>query len=83
LATQLQRLEELEECALEFDAVEKVFAFKAGQELRVVVDNAKVDDSEAVVLARDLAQKIEEEFSFEQDVKVVVVRPTRVVSYAR
>ncbi len=83
LATQLQRLEDLEECALEFDAVEKVFAFKAGQELRVVVDNAKVDDSEAVVLARDLAQKIEEEFSFEQDVKVVVVRPTRVVSYAR
>ena len=83
LAAQLQRLEDLEECALGFDEVEKVFAFKAGQELRVVVDNAKVDDSKAVVLARDLAQRIEEEFSFEQDVKVVIVRPTRVVSYAR
>jgi ribonucrease Y len=83
LATQLQRLEDLEDCALEFDAVDKVFAFKAGQELRVVVDNAKVDDHQAVVLARDLAQKIEEEFSFEQDIKVVVIRPTRVVSYAR
>ena len=83
LAAQLQRLEALEDCALEFPAVHKVFAFKAGQELRVVVDNAQVDDQAAVVLARDLAQKIEEEFSFEQDVKVVVIRPTRVVSYAR
>ena len=83
LAAQLQRLEALEEFIQELDPVEKVFAFKAGQELRVVVDNAKVDDQSAVVLARDLAQRIEEEFSFEEDVKVMVIRPTRVVSYAR
>ena len=83
LASQLQRLEALEECALEFEEIEQVFAFKAGQELRVIVDNAKVDDQGAVVLARELAQKIEEEFSFEQDVKVMVIRPTRAVSYAR
>ena len=83
IAAQLQRLEELEECAKEFEAVDRAFAFRAGQELRVIVDNAKVDDQQAVVLASDLAQRIEDEFSFEHDVRVVVVRPTRVVSYAR
>ena len=83
LAAQLQRLEELEEFTLEWEGVEQVFAFKAGQELRVVIDNARVDDAGASVLARDLAQRIEQEFSFEQDVRVVVIRPTRVVSYAR
>ena len=68
---------------LDIDGVEQVFAFKSGQELRVVIDNAKMDDTGASVLARDLAQRIEQEFSFEQDIKVVVIRPTRVVSYAR
>lgn len=83
LAAQLQRLDDLEEFVLELDEVEQVFAFKSGQELRVVIDNAKVDDAGAAVLARDLASRIEQEFSFEQDIKVVVIRPTRVVSYAR
>lgn len=83
IAAQLQRLEALEEFALEMEEIEQAFAFRAGQELRVIVDNAKVDDHQASVLARELAQRIEEEFSFEQDVRVVVIRPTRVVSYAR
>lgn len=83
LASQLERLEELEELALEFEGVTQVFAFKAGQELRVIVDNAKLDDARASVLAREIAQRIESEFSFEQDIKVNVIRATRVVSYAR
>ena len=83
LASQIQRLEELEDLARDLDEVEKCFAFKAGQELRVIVDNAKVDDAGAHVLARDLAKRIEEEFSYHQDIRVVVIRPTRVVSYAR
>ena len=57
LAAQLQRLEDLEECALEFEEVEQVFAFKAGQEPGVIVDNAKVDDQSAVVLAREPRSK--------------------------
>ena len=60
-----------------------MLCFKAGQELRVVVDNAKVDDAEATILARELSRRIEDEFSYHQGVRVVVIRPTRVVSYAR
>ena len=83
LASQIQRLEALEELALELDEVESCYAFKAGQELRVIVDNAKVNDAEATILARELSRRIEDEFSYHQNVKVVVVRPTRVVNYAR
>jgi ribonuclease Y len=83
LAAQIKRLEELEELVCELEAVERCYAFKAGAELRVVVDNAKVDDPGATLLAREIAKKIEEEMSITQDVRVVVIRPTRVVSYAR
>jgi ribonucrease Y len=83
LAAQIKRVDILEELAMEMDEVESCFAFKAGQELRVVVDNAKVDDAGATILARELSKKIEDELSYHQDIKVVVVRPTRVVSYAR
>ena len=83
LAAQLKRLDELEELVNELDVVERCYAFKAGAEVRVVVDNAKVDDTGATLLAREIAQRIEEELSLNQDVRVVVIRPTRVVSYAR
>ena len=83
LAAQMQRLDELEELVNELEVVERCYAFKAGAEVRVVVDNAKVDDTGATLLAREIAQRIEEELSLDQDVRVVVIRPTRVVSYAR
>jgi len=83
LAAQIKRVEELEELVGELEEVERCYAFKAGAELRVVVDNAKVDDTGATLLAREIARKIEEEMSLTQDVRVVVIRPTRVVSYAR
>jgi ribonuclease Y len=83
LAAQIQRLERLEEVAGDFDEVEQCYAFKSGKEIRVIVDNAKVDDQGAEWLARDIAKRVEEEFSYNQDIKVVVIRPTRVVSYAR
>jgi len=83
LAAQLQRLEELEELVNELDVVERCYAFKAGAEVRVVVDNARVDDTGATLLARDIATRIEEELSLTQDVRVIVIRSTRVVSYAR
>lgn len=83
LAAQLQRLEELEELINEIEVVEHCYAFKAGAEVRVVVDNARVDDTGATLLAREIATRIEEELSITQDVRVIVIRSTRVVSYAR
>lgn len=83
LAAQLQRLEELEDLVSELEVVERCYAFKAGAEVRVVVDNARVDDTGATLLAREIATKIEEELSLTQDVRVIVIRSTRVVSYAR
>ncbi len=79
----LQRLEELEDVAAGFDAVEKVYAIQAGREVRVFVTPDKVDDLGAEKLARDIAKKIEEELKYPGEIKVNVVRETRVVEFAR
>ncbi len=79
----LQRLTELEELAGAFEGVEKVYAIQAGREIRVFVQPAKVDDYSAHTLARDIASRIEAELKYPGEIKVTVIRETRVVEYAK
>lgn len=79
----IRRLEGLEAAAASFEGVEKVYAIQAGREVRVFVEPTKVDDYAAYQLARDVAKKIESELQYPGEVRVTVIRETRVVEYAR
>lgn len=79
----VQRLEELENVANSFDGVDKVYAIQAGREIRVFVKPEKLDDWGATKLARDIANKIEQDLKYPGEIRVMVVRETRVIEYAR
>jgi len=83
LQTYVQRLAKMEEIAESFTGVEKTFAIQAGREIRVLVTPDKVQDSEAIFLAQDIAKKIERECTYPGHIKVIVVRETRAVEYAK
>lgn len=79
----IKRLQKLEEIADSFEGVEKSFAIQAGREIRVLVKPEKIDDISAVHFARDIVKKIESELEYPGQIKVVVIRETRVVDYAK
>ena len=79
----IQRLGELEAVATNFDGVDKCYAIQAGREIRVFVTPEKVDDYQALKLARDIADKIEQELKYPGEIKVNVIRETRITEYAR
>ena len=79
----VKRLENLERLATSFPGVERAYAIQAGREIRVLVRPQELDDAAAAVLARDLAKKIEEELEYPGQIKVTVLRETRVVEYAK
>jgi ribonuclease Y len=79
----IKRLQGLEQLATSFPGVEKAYAIQAGREIRAIVRPTEVDDTGAATLARDLARKIEEELKYPGQIKVTVLRETRVVEYAR
>jgi ribonuclease Y len=79
----IQRLEELEKIATSFSGIEKVYAIQAGREIRVFVDSSEVNDIKAHDLARDIAQKIEQELKYPGEIKINLLRETRVIEYAR
>ncbi len=83
LANYLKRLENLEKIAKSFSGVEKSYAIQAGREVRIIVDNHKVSDEVATMLARDIAKKVETELSYPGQIRVTVIRETRAVEYAR
>jgi ribonuclease Y len=83
LASYIKRLERLEGIATEFPGVERAFAIQAGRELRVMVTPGKVDDDEATVLARKIANRIQSELTYPGQVRVTVLRETRSVEYAK
>ncbi|MGE5664037.1 MAG: ribonuclease Y [Deltaproteobacteria bacterium] len=83
LANYLKRLEDLERIAKSFAGVEKSYAIQAGREVRIIVDNMKVTDDAATMLARDIAKKVETELSYPGQIRVTVIRETRAVEYAR
>jgi ribonuclease Y len=83
LESYIKRLEKLEEIANSFDGVEKSFAIQAGREVRLIVKPEKVSDSEMVVMARDVAKRVENEMEYPGQIKVNVIRESRVIDYAK
>ncbi|OTA40975.1 MAG: ribonuclease Y, partial [Symbiobacterium thermophilum] len=83
LETYIKRLEKLEALADSFEGVEKSYAIQAGREIRVMVKPDRVDDYGAIKLTKEIARKIEEELEYPGQIRVVVVRETRAVEYAR
>ncbi|OGZ33460.1 MAG: ribonuclease Y [Candidatus Portnoybacteria bacterium RBG_13_41_18] len=83
LEAYLKRLEELEKIANSFEGIEKSYAIQAGREIRVFVKPETIDDLAAQKLARQIADRIQEELKYPGEIKVNVIRETRVVEYAR
>ncbi len=83
METYIKRLENLEKISNSFKGVEKTYALQAGREIRVVVMPDKVSDDEAVIMARDIRKKIEEEMEYPGHIKVMVVRETRAIEFAK
>ncbi len=79
----IKRIEKLEEVSTSFDGVEKSYALQAGREIRVVVEPGKIKDSELPKFSRDIAQKIENEMDYPGEIKIVVLRETKAIDYAR
>ena len=79
----LKRLGDLEALANSFPGVEKTYAIQAGREIRVFVTPEVISDLEAVRLARDMAKRIEQELKYPGEIRVVVIRESRAVEYAR
>ncbi|HOW50503.1 MAG TPA: ribonuclease Y [bacterium] len=79
----VQRLTDLENIANAFPGVDKTFAIQAGRELRVMVDASKVRDEDAYVMANDISKKIESDMTYPGQIKVVVIRETRVIAMAQ
>mgnify|MGYP001482870254 CR=1 FL=1 len=83
LETYIKRLEKLENIADSFEGVEKAYAIQAGREIRIMVKPDRVDDLNAVRIAREIVKKIEEEMEYPGQIKVTVIRETRAVDYAK
>ena len=79
----MRRLEDIEKITSGFEGVEKSYAIQAGREVRVFVMPDKIDDLGMHKLAREVAQKIEEELQYPGEIKITVIRENRVVEYAR
>ena len=83
LETYVKRLEDLERIANSFNGVSKSYAIQAGREIRIIVDNDRVSDDDASLLSKDIARKVEKELSYPGQIKVMVIRETRAVEYAK
>ena len=83
LENYIKRLQQLEEITGSYPGVDKAFAIQAGREVRVMVKPEQVSEDEMVILARDLAKKIEEEMEYPGQIKVHLIRETKVVEYAK
>ena len=83
LETYTNRLKQLEDISNSFKGVDKSFAIQAGREVRVMVIPDQINDDEMVLLARDLSKQIEAELQYPGQIKVNVIRESRVVDYAK
>lgn len=79
----IQRMEDLERAATEFEGVKQAYAIQAGREVRVIVDALRIDDRNSVKLARDVADKIEKTLTYPGEIKVTVLREVRAVEFAK
>ncbi len=83
LEAYIKRLEQLESIADSFEGVDKSFAIQAGREIRIIVKPEKINDDQMTLMARDIAKKVEDEMEYPGQIKVNVVRETRVIDYAK
>ncbi|MDR2017755.1 MAG: ribonuclease Y [Syntrophobacterales bacterium] len=83
LETYIKRLDELERIANGFAGVEKSYAIQAGREIRIVVNSERITDDTTYTLSKDIAKKIETDLSYPGQIKIVVIRETRAVEYAK
>ena len=83
LSAYLKRLASLEEIANSFKGVESSYAIQAGREMRIVVNPETISDDEAIIMARDMAKKIEDTMQYPGQIKVTILRETRATEYAR
>lgn len=83
LESYIKRLEKLEALAESHKGVEKSYAMQAGREIRVMVKPEEISDAEATLMARDLAKQIEEELQYPGQIRVVIIRESRAVDYAK
>ncbi len=83
LESYVKRLDDLEAIAKSFKGVEKCFAVQAGREMRIIVEPGQVSDDDTVVLARDVAKKIEAEMTYPGQIRVTVIRETRATELAK
>lgn len=83
LETYVKRLDELERISNSFAGVEKSYAIQAGREIRIVVASEKINDDQTYILSKDIAKKIETDLSYPGQIKIVVIRETRAVEYAK
>jgi ribonucrease Y len=83
LETYVKRLSDLERIGTSFSGVSNCFAIQAGREIRVLVSSEEISDAQSLVLARDIARRIEGEMTYPGQIKVNVIRETRAVDYAK
>ncbi len=83
LEAYIKRLQNLEEIADSFEGVEKSFAIQAGREVRIIVKPDKISDDKMTILARDVAKKVESEMDYPGQIKINIIRETRVFDYAK
>ncbi len=83
LENYIKRVTELESIAKEFDSVKNAYALSAGKEVRIFVMPEKADDTDCIILASTIATKVEQGINYSGEIKVVVIRESRVVEYAR
>jgi ribonuclease Y len=79
----IKRLEKLEEIATSFKGVETAYAIQAGREIRVIVDANQIDDESAMKVARDIANKVEQEMTYPGEIQVTLLREVRCIEYAK
>lgn len=79
----IQRLNDLQEIAMQYKGVTEAYAIQAGREVRVMVDAARVDDDQAYLIAHNIAKKVSEEMTFPGEIRVTVLRETRAIEFAR
>ena len=78
-----KRLENLENIAESFEGVEKSFAIQAGREIRIIVKPEEIDDLASITMAKGIAQKVEQDMNYPGQIKIIVIRETRAVDYAK
>lgn len=83
LETYIKRLEKLEEIANSYDGVDSSYAIQAGREIRIIVKPEKISDTDTVIVAREIAKRIENELEYPGQIKVNVIRETRTADYAK